>query len=378
MGHDGAWRIAMLGIIAAVTTGLAGCSSADSGSILTPNEGRTLTVVKDGGRKPNDDVAVSRIHRLEGAAIAKWLSDDKVSIILTKMTKAATQTEEAKFEYFETNVDLLTDSQGQLLPLKEPSAPGATVRETVSPGGKLAFIQEWHDKYTASNYVLNLTTQQRIEVKVDNYLEKGSWLDEDTYILAAGSMNGRGELYAIQADGRSEVIPLHDPDVETFEQFEAGHDRIYYVDGKQTLKAFALGDAAPTTLVKGAGEFRLSPDGTRIAVTPAYAEGVSSTKLTMYNSAGSAQGYMIGKGDLINDVAWSPDGSMLAFSVYAEEKSGMNGVYVYDSATGKVSPVGPSYFPQYPLSWNPSGTRLGVTVGGENGLPVTQIIDFKS
>lgn len=378
MRYDAARRIAMLGVIAALTAGLVGCSKADSGSILPPSEGRTLTVVKDSQRKPNEDIAVSRIHRLEDAAIEKWLSDDELSIVITKMTMAATQTEEAKFAYFETNVNLLTDSQGELLPLKEPPAPGATMRETVSPDGKLAFVQEWHDKYAASNYVVNLTTQERVEVKIDNYLEKGSWLDEDTYVLAAGSMNGRGELYAIQADGRSEAILLNDPDVETFEQFEAGHGRIYYVDGKQTLKAFALGDTAPTLLVKGAGQFRLSPDGSRMAVVAAYAEGASSTKLTMYDTAGSAQGYMIGKGDLINDMTWSPDSSMLAFSVYAEEKSGMNGVYVYDSATGKVSPIGPSYFPQYPLSWNPSGTRLGVTIGGENGMPVTQIIDFKS
>ncbi|MBP1973995.1 TolB family protein [Cohnella thailandensis] len=382
MAKGMARRMAVLGIAAALSASLVGCE-ADRGGPLpgggaSSEGGRTLTVVKDGGRQPNEDIAVARIHRLEGASIEQWLSDDEARLVITKVAKAATGTEEPKYEYFATTVDLQTDKQEELQPLAEPSSSGAITRTYPSPDGKFSFVQEWQDKYTASNSVLNLSTGESVEVPVANYLEKGGWLDNETYVLAAGSMNGRGEIYAVSTNGRSKVIRLDDPDAETFEQFEAGYGRIYYLDGKRNLKAFAPGDAKPVTLVKGAGPFRLSPAGNRIAVTAAYREGVPGTKLTMYDTAGSAQGFLIGKGDLVNDISWSPDGSLFAFSVYTEAKSGMNGVYAYDSATGKVSPIGPSYFPQYPLNWNPSGTRLGVTVGGENGLPVTQIIDFKS
>lgn len=45
---------------------------------------------------------------------------------------------------------------------------------------------------------------------------------------------------------------------------------------------------------------------------------------------------------------------------------------------GKVSLLGLSYYPIYPLSWSPSGTRLGITVDDKEKLVVTHIVDFKS
>ncbi|WMT43230.1 hypothetical protein RE628_13845 [Paenibacillus sp. D2_2] len=55
----------------------------------------------------------------------------------------------------------------------------------------------------------------------------------------------------------------------------------------------------------------------------------------------------------------------------------MNGIYIFDTVSGKVSPLGLSYFPVYPLSWSPSGARLGITVDDKEKLVVTHIVDFK-
>lgn len=120
----------------------------------------------------------------------------------------------------------------------------------------------------------------------------------------------------------------------------------------------------------------LSPDSQRIAVT-SRRDGQEEENLLIYDTSGHVQGLQIGKGDVVSDQSWSPDSSKLAFAVYTEDQGGMNGIYIFDTVSGKVSPLGLSYYPTYPLSWNPSGTRLGITVDDNEKLVVTYIVDFK-
>lgn len=380
-----------LGFVLALAAGLAACQpgqdrheSGQAGSSPTAGtktgEGeRRLTVVKDGGRKGGEEIAVKRIHRLEDANIEAWLSDSELRITTTTLVKPATSTEEAKFTYAESTVDLASGERRDEKPKASMAQPGATTKEEASPDGRFVFAQRWENKYIARNFMKNAATGQSVELAIPNYLESGGWLDNGTYVLAAGSMEGRGDIVAVSTDGKLETLQLQDPDAgaEPFLQFAAGHGRIYYIDPKQVLKTFDPSQPRPTVLVRGVSQFSLSPSGDRIAVLTAYAKEASSIKLLMYDTSGTAQGTQIGKGELIPYFNWSPDGSKLAFAVYSEDRNGMNGVYVLNSATGIVSPIGPGVFPQYPLSWNPSGTRLGVTAQGGDGLPATQIYDFQ-
>jgi hypothetical protein len=393
MGRIKGVKVVKLGFVLALTTSLMACQpnhdrlsvvtpgsgQADSGaeSGVTPGGGdRKLTIVKGNGRQQNEEVTVTRIHRLEGANIQAWLSDHEVKITTTKLIKAGTRTEEPKFAYTASTVDLTNDKQTDLKEQAVPAA-GTAVKEMISPDGKFSFIQKWKDKYTARNFMKNISTGESIELQIGNYMESGGWLDKDTYVLAAGSMEGRGDIIAISTGGQLTSLQLEDPEVEIFNRFEVSQGLIYYTDKNQDLKVFKPGQSRPSVLIQGVSEFEIAPGGGQIAITTAYAKGAAGTKLLMYDAKGSAQGSLIGKGDLIPYFNWSMDGSKLAFAVYTEDKNGMNGVYLFDSSTGRVSPIGPFYFPQYPLSWNPSGTRLGVTIKGEEDLPVTQIIDFK-
>ncbi|MBB6733515.1 TolB family protein [Cohnella zeiphila] len=384
-------RFVILGCALTLATGLAACQpsqdrpengQAGSGATLGTKTGggeRRLTVVKDDGRQRGEELSVVRIHRLEGANIEAWLSDNEARIVTTKLLKPATSTEEPQLSYTESTVDLITEEQRDSKPQADPGKPGATTKEEASPDGRFIFVQQWENKYTARNFMKNAGTGQSVELKISNYLESGGWLNNDTYVLAAGSMEGRGDVLTISADGTVTSLKLEDPDSETepFPQFAASGGRIYYTDRNQTLKTFDPEHDRPSELVRSVSQFSVSPAGDRIAVLTAYAKAAPGIKLLMYDANGSAQGTLLGKGDLIPYFDWSPDGSKLAFAVYAEDKAGMNGVYVLDTATGKVSPVGPGAFPQYPLSWNPSGTRLGVTTQGGDSLPVTQIFDFQ-
>ncbi|GLX65995.1 hypothetical protein [Paenibacillus glycanilyticus] len=372
-------QIIKLGTVLSLAAALAACSSVQGGNQANNNTNKhgELTVVKSPEQKPNQDIMVQRIHRFEGASMDKWLSDDQVQLMYTKLVKEATATEEAQFEYTTMDVDLSNNDQKAAA---EPVKKVVTVeKEQPSPDGKYVFVQQWKDKYSARNYMKEVSTGTMSEIKGDNYLESGGWLNETTYILAAGSMSGHGDIRQIQVDGSVTLLNLDDPALgdQPFVNFGVGQGRIYYTDNNQTLKQFAPGNPNPSELVKQALTFQVSPDGKHLAVEIQKQAGKAGSELRIFDSNGSAEGLSIAKGDLIPYSAWSPDSSKLAVAVYTENQSGMNGVYIFDSATGKVSPIGPSYFPQYPLSWNPSGTRLGVTVAGKDDLPVTHIIDFQ-
>ncbi|MFC3798957.1 hypothetical protein [Cohnella sp. GCM10012308] len=341
--------------------------------------GRKLTVVKETDAPKRTDVAIERIHRFEGAAIEAWLSDDALRITTTKLEKPGTDTEEAKFSYTPETVDLTNDARKPAKQAETEGGTAALVKESLSPDGKFAFVQQWKDNYTARNFVKNVATGGMTEIKGANYLESGGWVDEGTYLLAAGSMNGRGDILAVKTDGTVSKMTLEDPKTELFTKFTASHGSVYYTDQAQNLKTLAYGTATkPTVLVSGVSGFEIAPDGARIAVSTGPSQDGTAARLLLYGADGRQQGSAIGTGDLIPYMSWSADAVKLAFAVYAENRSGMNGVYLFDAASGTVVPVVPNAFPQYPLSWNPSGTRLGVTAAGKGDLPVTEIIDFKN
>jgi Periplasmic component of the Tol biopolymer transport system len=374
-------QIIKLGTVISLAAALAACSSIQSGDHANnsnnSNKRGQLTVVKGSEQKPNQDIVVQSIHRYEGASMEKWLSDNQVQLMYTKLVKEATDTEEAQYEYTTMKIDLSNNEQKQAA---EPVNKMETaLKEQPSPDGKYVFIQQWKDKYTARNFMKEVSSGDMTEIKGSNYLEIGGWLNDTTYVLAAGSMNGIGDIRQIKADGTTTLLKLEDPAMadQFFTNFGVGEERIYYTDNNQVLKQFVPGDPKPTELVKHAMTFQVSPDGKHLAVEIQKQAGKTGSELRIFDSNGSVEGLSIAKGDLIPYIAWSPDSAKLAAALYTENQSGMNGVYIFDSTTGKVSPIGPSYFPQYPLSWNPSGTRLGITVADKNGMPLTHIVDFK-
>ncbi|QOT11161.1 WD40 repeat domain-containing protein [Paenibacillus sp. JNUCC32] len=388
--------------IVAVAAALAACQSQDRLTIVEPgsqtsqppvsNAGggktpgeRKLTVVDGASGQAGREVVVNQTHRIASSNIETWISEDMVRVTTTKMVKEATATEEPKYAYATEEVNVSTGEQRELTN-HEASHPGQhLVKEEVSPDGKYSFVQKWRDKYTADNFMKDLNTGKSIPVKGDNYMEIGGWLDADTYVLAAGSMSGKGEIRLISTDGTYTTTAIEDEDVEVYNQFGASKGRIYYTDVNQVLKVVEPGQSKPVQLIENVWSFTISPDGEYIAVSTATnTEGNSGSNLLIYDAAGSLQGSLIGKGNLISYPSWSPDSARLAFDVYSENESGMNGVYVFDTASGKVSWMAPYYsavhpaaHPVYPLTWSPSGKRLGITIDDKEALIATHVIDFQ-
>lgn len=347
---------------------------------------RQLTVVRTPTEQAGRQVNVTGTHKIESARIQSWISEDEVQIETIRLVKAGTETEEPQYEYTTSIMNLL---KGQI---REPTGEEGQqmdgymfVKETLSPDREYSFIQKWKDKYTADNYVKDHRTGEMTQIPGDNYLELGGWLNADTFVLAAGSMNGRGEIRKISAaDGKVTTLPLEDPDVDVFTQFGVTHGRIYYTDNHQVLKVLDPGQTKPVSLIRDVWNFQLSPNSQYISVSTVTQSGAfQGSELLIYDSAGTLQGTLIGKGDLISYVTWSPDSDKLAFDVYTEKQPGMNGVYLFDTQSGQVSPLEPYYapteplpHPTFPLSWSPSGNRLGITVDDSNSQLVTQVIDF--
>jgi len=349
-----------------------------TGQISTGDGGekRELTVVKESKPPAEQGIAVQRIHRIDGANIEKWLSDHELDIQVTTLEKQATAANEAKYSYRRFRFDLET---GKRLSIKEQTGAGKEefIKAFLSPDGKYSFIQTWKNKYEAVNAIKNMATGEQREVVVDNYMEVGGWLNSASYILAAGSMEGRGEIWNISVDGTREKIELKDSEIECFTEFAVGNGMIYYTDAKSRLKSFTPTRSKPNLLADDVATLSLSPDSQRIAVSTAGSGGQGESRLLIYDTGGHLQGLLIGKGDVLSHQTWSPDSSKLAFAVYTEDKGGMNGIYIFDTVSGKVSPLGLPYYSAYPLSWNPSGSRLGITVDDKEKLAVTHIVDFK-
>ncbi|MDH6669779.1 hypothetical protein M2277_000423 [Paenibacillus sp. LBL] len=349
------------------------------------SEERKLTVVEGSTGGTSRELVVNQTHRIPSSNIEAWLSENEVRVTTTKMVKEATETEEPKYAYTTEAVNVSTGERREIKNHEEQHPGEHYVKEDASPDGKYSFIQKWRDKYTADNYMKDLSTGKSVLVKGNNYMEVGGWLNSDTYVLAAGSMSGKGEIRLISTDGSYETISIEDEDVESYNQFGASKGRIYYTDVNQVLKVVEPGQSKPVRLIENVWSFEISPDSEYIAVSTATKTGgEQGSELLIYDAAGRLQGTLIGKGDMISYLSWSPDSSKLAFDVYSENESGMNGVYVFNTASGKVSWMAPYYssvhpaaHPQYPLNWSPTGKRLGITIEDKEALIATHVIDFK-
>ena len=60
--------------------------------------------------------------------------------------------------------------------------------------------------------------------------------------------------------------------------------------------------------------------------------------------------------DWIQDIAWSPDGSLLASAEFADKNAPNNGIVVWDASTRQKKLTFPNNFSLYSLSWSAEGT----------------------
>ena len=178
-----------------------------------------------------------------------------------------------------------------------------------------------------------------------------------TLIVLAASVSALGSIV------RSErPLPATSPTPSS----GSGDGRIAYVEGSEiwTVRADGTGAQQLTRCTEPChtlpdstiAAMAWSPDGSEVAFSRVSekAVGPGFGPLYVVSEDGSLLRRLTGKGFLDADPVWSPDGSKIAFARYG--RSGRAWVYVVDAAGGKETLIDTGHF--YDLVWSPDGSSI--------------------
>lgn len=127
-----------------------------------------------------------------------------------------------------------------------------------------------------------------------------------------------------------------------------------------TMNIDGANEKQVTSFPDGACQPAWSPDGTRLAVISPCDEreytSYPEAKIFIVNLDGSGSRMLMPDdppGDF--DPAWSPDGTLLAFTSL---RSGVSHIFTYSFADGKIEELSDTYHPDMHPAWNPSGKQI--------------------
>jgi len=104
---------------------------------------------------------------------------------------------------------------------------------------------------------------------------------------------------------------------------------------------------------------------------PACPTGAEPTSIYTVNPDGSAARELYGHGSQVDEAAWSPDGTAIAFV----DLAGGGCIYVMDANGTNVRRVKPGCTKAFGIAWSPDGTRLA-WAGGPHGEAPAFVIDI--
>ncbi len=170
-----------------------------------------------------------------------------------------------------------------------------------------------------------------------------------------------GTLVRLIAQGVWAGPPVWSPD-----RSRVAYAVVYPPEAKGTYVARADGSAAPVKIAPIAvldSPPSWSPDGQRLALREKAGVGQG---LWLVNTDGTGLTLLFGK-DNISDMAWSPDGATVAFSLNPSPTSG--GVYLMSPGGGEPQLVTP-LLRAGALAWSPDGKHIAVRSEAAEGTRV--------
>lgn len=348
-----AWRRSTLIPVAAaltLTVLLTGCNS-------TQTAGQTLTVLDEQQTTPAEEtVTLTSLDKLDKVYGRTWLSTDELII-------------ERDHRLIIHNA--ATGKEKELTPGRK----GLQLLAIASPDGKYVYFTEGlpNDRYTVYEYILNVKTGAVRKVGQGDMVNEATWAD-NTHLIRGKTGTG---LYLIDVQGQTTKLSLQEEHpTENIQWVQQSGSQLYYLgsDGKgySVLNRADIDKREASTILTGTMNFDVMPGGKQIAVLEQKWNTTEPTQLMIVDHTGKKLG-TISEGTLLGRPAWSPDGKLLAFTIYQESQQGMKGLYIFDQATGKTTPI-TSELQAYNTSirWNPDGTRLSL-YQEDNGV-VTAIV----
>jgi len=355
-------KIPMALAAAAALALLAGCQpnrwdSSDRNNVEIG--GKTVTVIDNPEKTAYDSSEVNALVRLDGVRGMDWLSDE--SVVVERENLGVEPTVIENVSWYPHNLYIRELGSGS----ETAIAPGDVNQgfALANPGKTRIYYQTLAlQSSTGQGNVYDFATGASRSFTKEDALafDGGRWIDNDTLLYSTIE----GGIYKLSTD--TLVSAKLADSGEMFPGNLAYIDgKTYYTTLKGKLNIVAEDGTSRASAMDGVVWMVPSPDEQRLAVVSRIGGG-ETMELTIADLNGNVQ-QAVAQDSQIYGVAWSPDGSKLAYAGITSNGT-VRGIYVADSATGlsKAQSLDVKFISD-PLKWNPSGNRLmvGSTVPDE-------------
>ncbi len=311
-----------------------------------------LTVIDHNATVPaQTSISLSSLDRLEHVYGRTWLTADE--IIIERNTRLIVH-------------NAATGAERELTPGRQ----GVQLLAETSPDGRYVFFTEGvpNDRYTITGHILDTTSGIINNIGKLDMINEMHWAD-DTHLISGTPDTG---LQKIDLQGQQTLLPLQGANTkDSIMLVQQVGQTIYFVGGS-ALNRVQQGDVQATLIATDVWDFNVAPDGQSIVIQQVGHKQSEPSKLIVIDANGKTVG-TVAEGTLLGRPAWSPDGNMIAFSIYQESQQGMKGLYIFNRSTGTTTPI-TTQFQAYNSSirWSPDSRRLSLYTE-DNGV-VTALI----
>lgn len=361
--------VLILGLTVSFT--LTGCIPKDEGNRkVIDKQGKTITVIENSDNPQIDEEpSLQKIEKLEGIRAMDWLSEDTILVSKENTSLEKIQMEEGtaypkNLYYYDLN------SEETRVIREDSSFQGFAV---FSPDKKHIFFKKSIEE-TATAYIMDSDGQKETNATQNDHhvnIYGGRWIDNERVIYPSNT----GSIFVADVNGK--VSEIGKVDSKYIHDVAKIGDKIYYNTIDRNLMVLDLISNEKKVIMDNIVWMIPSPDNSQFALVRRTGE--TKMELVLAGLEGNVK-KTLAEGTQIFGTSWSPDQSMLAFSIMSEDGA-ENGLYVSDLRTDKTTQLSVNMkYLSDPVRWSPSGKKLAASemvTEGNTYKPVTYAITLK-
>ncbi|MFC5702944.1 PD40 domain-containing protein [Cohnella faecalis] len=359
--------LAVLSALTAVVALGSGCAARgqDAGREVVQEVGNDITVLDNPESLSYEQTPASAIVRIDDVRGTDWLSDE--AIIVSRENKDVSPVPAEGTTWYPSKLYVRTLDSGKETPLIGGGSNDNQGYALLSPNRAYLFYKTFDlQSNTGKGYILDMaTSQSRSFTGADAMeLQNGLWVDNDSLLYS--ELTGAVNEVSVDHDGALDSKLLLQTRSPFLNNLAYIGNRLYFSNGSGLLLVHDFrSENTAVALLKNVVWMTPSPDGSQLAVVRRVKSG--AMELVVTDVKGNVL-QTLAQDFQIYGVAWSPDGSRIAYSGLTENGTA-RGVYLADVAAGSSSELQVDVkFISDPLRFSPSGDRLliSTTVPDEN------------